>query len=280
MSDPGAGEDADATEEGSVDEMDADEMVDALFDRFREGAEALAEAAGEGGSFEDVQELVDDIVDVAEEAEELLATVDLDDVPEAVDLDGVDDAVEAEDVPEAVAERDPGEVVNLAALHKLVELGKLWDEVDVREAWRNAEELDDEVDDVLSLEAIDENQEVDDEDREKGDVTDHGLSGEVPSEALATTLGSEIRDAAEEFREALLDTHDRLAELRAENEERTESAGQPASRNPSAFSTMAMVGRDRPTGARGSTVPRETRYSRTPNFRRIYGHRFEEERDD
>lgn len=236
-------------------------------------------------SIDDAEVALADLYEVAEEAEELLATVDLSEIPEAIDVSELPELIEAGDVPEAIASGDAGEAINVGALLDVVKLGSLWSSVDVREFWRNKREFEAALDDVTGddgesddgvLERMTEafSSATDDEDGDGIDFDD--VSDEVSTDAAQAALQSGLQDAIDKFYDGLLKTHRRLDELRAINEERTGNVGQPDSRNPTAFSTLpGPSSGSRGRGLQHSTVPRETKYSTTPNRERVYGTRFE-----
>lgn len=283
------------TPASSEDANALDHDIDALLDRAMGDVEALLTAHESDDPFEEVSEDVDDLIDVVEETEELLETVDLTDLPEAVDLTELPEAIEAGEVPDAIAEGDPGEAVRYRKLLQVVELGKLWDAVDTREFWRNKRELDDAADGVLDdgddagpMETL---REFVGDDGDSTDIGDAGSEGdtsavatgsddereniEVPTETIQQRVQSKLSDAVGEFRESLLDTRERVEELKEENEARTEDVEQPDSRNPTAYSSIPTERSDVSATAKFSTVPEETRYSSAPNRPRLYGSRFD-----
>ncbi len=245
-------------------------------------------------SVEEAEAALDDLEQVAIEAEELLETVDLSELPEALNLEELPDVVDVSELPDAVASGDVGDAVESRELLDLVELGELWSNVDVREFWRNKGEFETALEEALGDDVGEDESRLarlqssfadamDDAgegmmDGDDGDGTLASLPEDTNSEAFQAAIQSGLRDAVDEFRKGLLETHDRLKTLREENQERTGRATQPDSRNPTAYSTLASapsgpsVGR----GTRYSTVPRETRYSTAPNRERIYGDRFED----
>lgn len=242
-------------------------------------------------SIEEAETALEDLRQVAVEAEELLETVDLSDLPEAINAEELPDVVDVGAIPDAVASGDPADAIESRELLDVVELGRLWSNVDVREFWRNKAEFETALEEALDADLDDDESRLsrlqssfadamDDagDGMTDGDDTDlASIPDDTNTEAFQTAIQSGLRDAVDEFREGLLRTHDRLKTLREENEERTGRATQPDSRNPTAYSTLASassgpsVGR----GTRYSTVPRETKYSTAPNRRRIYGDRFE-----
>lgn len=246
---------------------EVDGRIEELYDRATETVEEIGSKADED-DLGPVLSLLDDLEDVADEAEDLLSTVDLTRIAATVDWSDLPEALELEDVPEAISEGDVGEAVTLRELVALSDLPALWDDVDVREAWREKRELSEEVDDLAG--------------DGRGDDDAGGMDASMPSAgghdfdpaSIENAVQSEVSESVGEFREKLLDAHDRLAEVRERNQERFPDRRRDRSRNPTAVSTAGMGARTSGGGARHSTVPEETRYSTAPNRERIYGTRF------
>lgn len=299
--DTGATADTQADEE-STDEGESEVPGAELVTRAVTAIESLMTDLGDDGSFDDAQEDVEDLLAVADEAQELLQTVDLGELTEAVDLADLPEAVEADDLPEAVAKGDPGAAIQYRKLAQVVELGELWSGQDMRELWRNKRELEEATDDVADDSTDDDGALAkmretldsltdDSEEREFFDDSASSDEGEaeadtekddldIPSEAIEQQIQSGLDDAIEEFRQGVLEVRDRLEDLKAENEERTEDVEQPSSRNPTAYSTLPSARSDMHGVAKFSTIPSETKYSTAPNRKRIYGSRFDDREDD
>jgi len=273
---------------------DSDDAVSALVvDSLRASEDALDYLAGDDPDT-DLEELIADIQTVAEEAIELLETMDLSELPAAIDEDELDELVVEENLPEAVVNGDPDEAIRLRKLLAVVDLAELWGSVDVRDAWRNKRELEDAVDDVgdddgdgdddgLVSDLTDDDEEYDDFDvdfdaEQTLETGDDDVN--VPDQAYETAIQSQLADSVEQFRRGLIEVHHQLARMREENERRTESAEQPSSRNPTAASTLASTGTRSSVDVKYSTVPRETKYSSAPNRTRVYGSRFDEYEGD
>ncbi|WP_158056331.1 hypothetical protein [Halorussus halophilus] len=266
----------------------AEESIDGLQEYVEDPESDLAdlrEQVEDEASVSEAAEYVHDLWEVADEAEDIAQTVDLSDLPEAVEPSELHEVIEEGELPDAISSGNPGDAVKLRKLLKVVKLTELWDAADVRAFWKQKREFENELEDVV------------DNGEEDGDAVDDADDSLAPSvdwspdasgssdfdpESMENAIQSKMMDGVEEFREALLGAHEKLKALREENRERTSSQDSGVnSRNPTAHSTMPSGGRsDVGHGTRHSTVPRETRYSTAPNKRRIYGTRFEEERDD
>lgn len=265
------------------------DRVDDLLDRARDRVEALADSE----SPDEARETLADLLEIADEAEDVLEEIDLAELIEVIDADDVADAVDFDDIPEAVEEGDAGEAIHLRRLVDLTELPTLLDDVNTRALWRELRELDDATDDLNDEDGgeddglldVDADDVTPDDGFDADDVEPLSVGDEeegIDQEMLETAVQSKVSGAVEEFREGLVAAHHRLADLREYNEERTRQTGHPQSRNPTAVSTLSSGRSDMGTVANHSTVPRETRHSTAPNQERIYGSRFErdEEEDD
>ncbi|MWG36019.1 hypothetical protein [Halomarina oriensis] len=282
MSDDSA-EDPAGTDAEGADSGGGDDTETTLADRARDDLLQLVTSLATGSTGEALDAL-EDLEAVAAEAEDVASTVDAGDLPDAIDLSRLPEVVSVDDIAYAIVSGDTDDIVDTNTLLDILELGELFDAVDVREFWRNAEELEAELEDALGEEGLAEWKdrlgmgEDGDGDGDE-DVEWSTLADAADDDAVQAGIQTQLRDAIDEFREGVLDARKQLVERRAELEEKTESVGQPDSRNPTAFSSMAGSRPDIGNAARGSTVPTETRYSSAPNRGRIYGDRFEKYED-
>ncbi len=253
--------------------MDSDRL-ESFTEDVRSGVEALESTFESSDSFEDVSSKAETLWTVLDEGEDVIDELDLTNLPDVVDATQVPKAVEFEDVPEAISEGDPKEAIDTFGLVKAVELRELWDSTDMRELWRESREFDDAFDEFAG--------DSGDEDGDgmlsgaDADMDVSGIDPDMQSEVYQSKIQSELHDSVESFREKLLETRDRLAEIKQENESKG-GAGQPNSRNPTAYSTMPSSRTDVGNSTQFSTVPKEAWHSSAPNSKRIYGNRFEEE---
>lgn len=251
--------------------MDTDRLGEFTVD-VQSGLETLESAFESSDSFEDVSTAAEKLWDVLDEGEDVLDELDLTNLPDVIDATRLPDAVDVEDVPDAISERNPKEAIDTVGLIRAVELRELWSSTDMRELWREAREFDDAFDDLGGGGGEEEDEMISSMD---ADTDASGIDGEMQSELYQSKIQSELHDSVESFREKLLETRDRLAEIKEENESKG-GAGQPNSRNPTAFSTMPSSRTDIGKSTRFSTVPKEAWHSSAPNSKRIYGDRFEE----
>ncbi|WP_458204657.1 hypothetical protein [Haladaptatus sp. NG-SE-30] len=259
--------------------MDNDRM-ETFAEDVKSGVKGLKSAFESSDTFEEVVQEAEKLWSVLDEGEDVLDEIDYSDVPDVVDADDASEAIDVEDVPEAISEGDPKEVIDMWGVYQALKLKELWDSADMREVWREAREFEDAVDDLDddSDDGEDDGM-LSDPDMGGGAMDDAEVESEVQSEVYESKIQSELHDSAETFREKLLETRNRLAEAKAENEKKG-GPGQPSSRNPTAVSTLSLSDREAVTVTKFSTVPTETRHSSAPNMERIYGDRFEEKTDD
>jgi len=265
---------------GSVEELDTDDLPDAnevdltQLGPLVELAKSILESVTEGdddpaaGKLQALLHLVNLIQGVltTTDVDELLDTVDLDELESVVDLDSLPDALESGDV---------GDAIELKNLRKLIEFGQLWDAVDLTELMGSKDEISDTVD---SLTSDDDGEGGLFEGMEMGDLAgggdDDAMGSLTDPELIQAATQAQLDSAIDGFRELLVETHARLDELRAANQERFDGVDQPTSRNPTAFSTLTTHRGAPKDASRASTVPRNVRHSTGPSRRRIYGRRF------
>ncbi|MFC5972523.1 hypothetical protein ACFPYI_14380 [Halomarina salina] len=237
--------------------------------------------------------LLDELVDVVEELLPLLETVDPATVLDAVDVERLPTLVDPAGLLEALTTGDYRSAIAYEHLSDVVDAPRVVESTDVREGWRRSRDLGDEVADVTDAlsgddgdDAASEAERDDSSEAEAtNDAAEHEAAVEVAASLSETDEGRQlvvqktVSSAVAEVRSDILDARDRIAATVEDHEARTGRVDRPTSRNPSAFSTLPRSGPPAGTAA-FSTVPMETRYSDAPNFERIYGRRFEREREE
>ena len=259
----------------------------------------LKRAIVEGDDSTDLVELAEDLWDVLEEIEDVLDTIDFEEVPEAIDLEELGENVDVEDIPEGLLDEDET-AIELSAVREAVNLRELWDAVDLMELREEKQQLENEVDDVTSDEGEEDDGLLGD-DGLVGDDDDGGLLGDdeeddgmldtdnvigtegahvqFDAEARQAFLEDKIKTAVEKFRSVLLSTHDKLHRLYELNQQKLGQPGrQPDSLNPTAYSSLPPGPVPDSASTRRSTVPAQVKYSKVENPRRIYGRRFTKEK--
>ena len=271
-----------------------------LLDRAEANLEAIIELLSNQASRGEVNEEIADLHTVADEARELLTTVELTELPDAIDYSNLDEVIEVSDIPDALAEGDIDEAIQYSELLAVIEFDELLDTVDLREFRQNKDELTDTIDEFTAERETDDElvvydiltsiiEALDIEAGSDGGALD-AIGGEeandvaIDGQAKQAAIQSQLHAAIEDFRESVFDAREQIKEVREEANDRiteeTGGLGQPTSRNPTAFSTLTSV--RTPTGddTRYSTVPPSTRYSTAVSHQRIYGSRFEHREDD
>ena len=258
----------------------------------------------EGETVETVIGDVDTLVRVADELVELLNELDLSELPDAVDEEELLDAIDVGEIPDAIANDDDGvsDVVEFTKLFDAIDLLNAWNATDLTDIWQEKRELDDAVDDladgddagmiedtVSDLADDDDGQLVGDDealietDMDAVSATKAALGdidvAEDP-EAYQVAIQQQAMAGIDAFRTALLETHERFERLYEFNREKMRRQDTSTdSRNPTASSTIPTDRRDLGGGARYSTVPQDVKLSTAPSQKRIYGRRFELERE-
>lgn len=99
-------------------------------------------------------------------------------------------------------------------------------------------------------------------------------------EAYQIAIQEQALKGIDAFRSALLETHEKFEQLYEMNREKMRRKDASTnSRNPTAAATIPTERRDLGSGARYSTVPQDVKLSTAPTRKRIYGRRFEIERE-
>lgn len=238
---------------------------------------ALKRAIIEGDDESEIMDTADDLWDVLDQIQDLLETIDFEEVPEAIDLDELSENVEVEDVPEGLLDENE-EAIELDNVREAINLRELWGAVDLTDLRREKRELENAIDDVTG----DETEGEDDLLGMNNVLDSQGANVQFDAEARQAEIEDLIENAVRKFRSLLLETHDKLRVLYETNQEKLGQPGrQPDSRNPTATSTLPPGPIPDSASTRASTVPSQVKYSDVKNPRRIYGRRFEEgERDE
>ncbi|PCR91068.1 hypothetical protein [Natrinema ejinorense] len=291
------------------------DTFDALLEDAEESLERLETALSEGEAIDDLDDEnletvvgdVETLVRVAEETVELLEAMDLSELPDAVDGDELLEAIELGEIPDVLANEDEGvtDLVDFTELFDAVDLLNAWNAADLGDVWQEKGELEDALDDledgddagmvegaVSDVATGDEDGDGlvgDDEDgildtgMDAGSAAKEALGGidvaEDP-EAYQVAIQQQAMRGIDAFRTALLETHETFERLYEFNREKMRTKDTSTnSRNPTASSTIPTDRRDLGGGARYSTVPRDVKLSTAPSRTRIYGRRFELERE-
>lgn len=247
---------------------------------------------------------VDTLARVARETGELIEALDLSELPSAVDAGELLEAIKTGEIPGALSEEEtgPGDVIDFAQVFQALDLLNAWDATDLVDIWEEKRELEAAVDDLAdegedasmvekaASAVADEGDELVDD---AGELVETGTDAAgAAKEALGkpdieddpkvyqTFIQQQAKKGIDAFRDALLVTHEKFEKLHEANREKMRRQDMtPSSRNPTAVSTMATNRRDLGGGACYSTVPKKVKLSTAPAFERVYGRRFEIERE-
>jgi hypothetical protein len=263
----------------------------------------INELAGktENGDLQPLLQEISTLLRIVDEAEDLLETIDLSELPEAIDGEELLAAIDLGEIPAALEDGDSDKVVKLRQLIHAVKLVKLWDAVDIQEFWQEKSKLDEVVgeltdgeDDGIIGETLDATVDaVSDQGEEdiREEVDAIGSELKAGTKEAFGSAEDALRDGnlqeyqliiqqqtmagIEEFRDALIDTHGVFEQVYDENRKKLRRTDKSThSRNPTAVSTMPLTRADLGKGTRYSTVPPAVRYSTAPPLDRIYGQRF------
>ncbi|WP_226479406.1 hypothetical protein [Natrinema amylolyticum] len=297
-------------------DAESEDAFETLLEDATESLGRLEETLGDSEAIDDLNDDtletvvgdLDNLVRVAEEVGELLEAMDLSELPDAIDGDELLDAIELGEIPDVLTDEDHGvtELVDFTELFDAIDLLNAWNAADLTDLWENKRELDDALD---ALEDGDDAGMIEDavSDVANGDDGDgDGLLGDDEDGVLDTGMdaGSAAKEALgdidvaedpeayqaaiqqqamrgiDSFRAALLETHEKFERLYEFNREKMRRQDTSTnSRNPTAAATMPTERNDLGGGARYSTVPQSVKLSTAPTRKRIYGRRFEIERE-
>ena len=244
--------------------------------RAEEAIERL-DAAVEERRLDETLDTIHDLIEVADEAEELLREVDITELPEAIEADELAEAIEVTEIPDAITEGDASEMIDLRALIKAIQLRDLWSSIDVTDFLEEKEEFEAEYADLTEGEDTDLMDDVDLGDDVMESMDADSLQ-DLPSSEIQEVIQSKALTAIEEFREGVVEAHEKLQSVREENRERMRrqhDETEADSTNPTAYSTLPTQRPDiEGSTTQFSTVSKTVRHSTAPGFDRIYGNRY------
>lgn len=285
--------------------------MDNQFETLLDNAEQSLETLSETTEDEDVQsrlEKIELLLRVVEEAQDLLETIDLSELPETIDAEKSRDAIDTGEIPAALEEGDGKKIVKIRRLIRAINVAELWDAVDIGEFWKEKGEFDEVLNDLTEEgeggdesfgEVLEDTADIVsggegdallEEADEMGNELKAGVQETVGSAEAALEDGNlheyqeiiqqEAMEGINEFRDALVDAHGLFEEVYDRNREEMRRTDRSThSRNPTAVSTLPLSRTDVGSTARYSTVPNTVRYSTAPPLERIYGKRFKRARE-
>ena len=244
-------------------------QLEELIPEVADGLERLKVAIVENSDNEEVIEIAEELWDIVDEAEDVLETIDFEELPDTIDIEELPDAIDIEKVPEAIADGDAREAIDLSAVTSAIEMRELWEAVDLSELRQQEQELEDEIGDVTDDDGDESDDGLLDMDMDMG--MGGGAHVQFDADNLQEKIQEMITTAIKKFRKMLLETHDKLRLLWEFNQQKL---GGRESLNPTAVRTMPKGPLPDSASTRVSTVPSQVKYSRAKNPRRIYGRRF------
>lgn len=290
------------TTDGSNTAESDDDDLQALVERGKELICAIEDRLEDVDSIDSIDEPalteleadLEGLCEVAEKLASILETLDLSELADSIEPDELLEVIETGDVPEAISEGDPEEAIDVSALLGAIDLVETWEATELVDLIEEGQELTDAVDD------LDEDESTigsavstvtDDGGGEGWLDTDFDLDAEDTLEDLDVDVLEDpkyvqvaIQQGAmkgiDGVRWALLEAHEKFEDLYEFNRERMRRQDRgTSSRNPTAASTMPVDREDLGSDARYSTVPQQVKLSTAPSRKRIYGKRFEIERE-
>ncbi|WP_226041789.1 hypothetical protein [Natrinema sp. DC36] len=294
--------------------MSDDESADAFEVLLEDATESLQRLDETLADADAIDELDDDAIDsiigdldalarVATEVGELLEEMDLSELPEAVKEEELLDAIDVDELPAILADddRDATELVDFRELFDAIDLLETWNAADLTGLWEEKRELDEALDEledssdagtvekaVSEIVASDERLfgeegellETDMDSTEAATAALGDINIQEDPEAYQAAIQQQAMEGIDAFRSALLETHETFEKLYEFNREKMRRQDTSTnSRNPTAASTISTDRLDLGSGTRYSTVPQEVKLSTAPTRKRIYGRRFELERE-
>lgn len=297
------------------------DSLETLLPAAEDALDSLEESLGDVDALDELEQLDDEtlgslsedvetLVQVTTAVEDLLETIDLTDLPDAVDADELLASIEAGEVPDALADddTDAGDLVDFKQVFQAIDLLDAWDATELGELWEAKRDLADATDEFTDGDDGDDADEeggmisetvstVTDDDEDDDDLLDDAsdavaaddadpseLLGDIDvmedPEAYQVAIQQQAMKGIDAFREGLLETHAKFEKIHEFNREKLRRQDtSTSSRNPTAASTLPTGRRDVGGGVNHSTVPQQVRLSTAPSRKRIYGQRFERERE-
>lgn len=209
-----------------------------------------------------------ELLDVFEQIDALLRTIDLDQLPDAVDFDALPDLVDFERIMDAIRERDPDVGLDLSNLEGVVDTRELWNLVDLLEFAKTKQRLDRELEDVVGDDA-----KVGADSEAAADVK--AFASSLGSEAKQPLVQQEAKAAVEVARDAVVEQHATIARVYTSNKERF-GKSRGAERNSTSVSLLPAGPLPDSVSTRLSTIPSRIPYTEIDPIHRIYGRRWKE----
>ncbi|PCR92390.1 hypothetical protein [Natrinema ejinorense] len=242
--------------------------VEQLLARITAGTERLLQEATPDGS-DETRATIAELLDVVEEVDDLLETIDFERLPDAVEVSALPDLVKLDGVPNAIREHDPDLALDLSAIRDVIHLRGLWNAVDLVDFLRELRQLKSELEDVLGPDAF----------GSSGDseaaAEIRKFADEVKPDATNAALQQEAKEGAKAARKGVIDGHSKFEDLYESTQRGPGYAGRkPVSNNPTAVSSVPYGPLPASVSTRVSTVPTSVRHAKIDALPRIYSRRW------
>ena len=203
-----------------------------------------------------------EIGDVVEEAGLLLASVDLESLPDVVVPEELPNLIDVDALSVALENHDVESALDLRTIRDAIRLRDLWNAVDLVAFAEHGSKLQDELDDVIG------------DDRLQGDSDSEAVTAvrtfvdEIRPETTTAATQQQAQKLAQAGREALISAHEAV-------EDRYErGSNRRVSRNPTAVSLMPPGPLPASISTRVSTVPDAVRGAKIDPLPRVYSRRW------
>jgi hypothetical protein len=189
----------DVETESSPDE--SDDSLTELIEQTRTAFTQLQNVFESAESFDDVTTAAENLWDVLDEGEDVLASLDTQEFLKTVDLTELPDVIELSNVPDAIERGKLRKALDLKALIQAINFREYWNSEEMQQLWKESQEFTDEVDDLTDDDSTNTAHALTDADDD---------TSELAAEATEGKLQSELMDNVEQFREQIKQARERL----------------------------------------------------------------------
>ncbi len=208
--------------------------VEQLADRITTGTERLLRETAPNGSAE-TQAVVTELLDVVEEVDDLLETIDFERLPDAVDASALPNLIKEDGLSDAIREKDPDLALDLSTIRDVIELREFWNTVDIADFLRELRQLKTELEDVVGPDAFDSTGDSEAAAEVRKFVDD------VKPDATNAALQQEAKKATKAARSGVIDGHSKFEELYESTQRGPGYAGRKPGRCPPADLRPALA---------------------------------------
>ncbi|QRV13654.1 hypothetical protein JMJ58_11880 [Haloterrigena salifodinae] len=240
-----------------------------LSDRLEAGTERLLRETTDGEPSDSLSATAAELWDVVEEVEDLLETIDLENLPDVVETSALPDLLELDGLPDAIREKDLDQVLDLSTIRRAVNLHELWNTVDLVDFQRELRQLKAELEDVVGPDALDSSGDS------EAAAEVRSFIDEIKPDAADAAIQQKAKKAAKTARNGVIEGHSKFETLYESKQRGSGYAGRkPVSNNPTAVSSVPYGPLPAGISTRVSTVPGNVRGAKVNALPRIYGRRW------